>query len=120
MNILGIDHGEKRFGLALLNQSVGVILPFGIIEAKNWRTDLVNLIKTEKIDQVVLGLPINLAGEETEHTKIIREFAVELNLLTSVLIEFVDERFTTHAANRMGGESSVDEKAAMLMLESYL
>ena len=35
-------------------------------------------------------------------------------------IEFVDERFTSAEADRLGGEASRDEKAAMLILQSYL
>lgn len=123
MNILGIDFGQKRIGLAWVQQGLDVILPFGTVQKKPDEIcpqELVELIETEKIDTVVIGLPLGMEGEETPNTVRVRAFGEELKKQSTVPIEFIDERFTTHEANRMGGVASADEKAAMLILESYL
>jgi putative Holliday junction resolvase len=117
MNILAIDYGKKRIGLAWCQKELGVVLPYGVIEGKE---ELVELIKTEKIDKLIVGLPLGLDGKENENTKRVREFASEIEKTAMVSVEFVDERFSSHQADRMGGEASRDEKAAMILLEAWL
>lgn len=122
MNILGIDYGQKRIGLAWMQVGLDVILPFGVVQKTSDEIvpdELFELIKNERIEKVVVGIPLGLEGEENANTKRVRAFADELKKQIDIPIEFVDERFTTHEANRMGGEASVDEKAAMLILEAY-
>lgn len=121
MNLLGIDYGKKRIGLAWAESDIGVALPFGV-----WNMDhgiwskLAKLVKDEQIDTIVVGLPRGLDGKENENTQRVREFVDELKKAVSVPIEFIDERFTTAEANKLEGDASVDEKAAMLILEAHL
>ena len=117
MNILGVDFGQKRIGLAWVQEGLDVILPFGVVKD---RKELVQLIKAERIGKVVIGLPFGMDGEENVNTNRIRAFAEELKKEIELPLEFIDERFTTHEANRMGGIATADEKAAMIILESYL
>lgn len=123
MNILGIDYGEKRIGLAWCQEGLDLVLPFGVIQKEKGdigKEALKTLIEKERIDTIIFGLPIGLDGTENENTKKIRAFADELKKETSVPIAFVDERFTSQQADRMGGDASRDEKAAMVILQSYL
>ncbi len=118
MNILGVDYGRKRIGLAWMQTGLDVILPYGLVPSLD---QLVKLIKKEKIDKVVLGLPLGLENMgENENTKRIRKFADELKKQTGVEVDFADERLTTAEAMEMGGGVSLDEKAAMLILQTYL
>lgn len=99
-----------------------VILPYGVVQKKPDESvpkELVNLIKEERINKVVIGLPLGMEGEENMNTKRVRRFGDELQKQIDVPIEFMDERFTTHEASRMGGTASLDEKSAMLILEMY-
>lgn len=123
MNILGIDFGQKRIGLAWVQEGLDVILPFGVVQNSSEQIvpiELVTIIKEERINKVVIGVPLGMEGEENMNTKRVRAFGEELHKHIDLPIEFIDERFTTHEANRMGGTASVDEKSAMLILESYL
>ena len=118
MNILAIDYGDKRIGLAWMQTGLDVILPYGLIEGGI--KELVILIKKEHIDKLVIGLPIGLESQENMNTKKVRKFADKLKKETNLPIEFVDERFSSAQADNMGGETSRDEKAAMVILQSYL
>ena len=123
MNILGIDFGQKRIGLAWMQVGLDVILPFGVVQnspAEIVPKELVKLIEEERINKVVIGLPLGMEGEENMNTKRVRAFREELKKQINLPIEFIDERFTTHEASRMEGTASVDEKSAMLILESYI
>ena len=118
MNILAIDYGKKRIGLAWMQTGLDIVLPFGTV---NSLEETIELIKKEKIDKVIFGLPFDLKSiEENDNTKRIRKFAEKVKKETEEEIDFADERFTTAEAREMGGDASLDEKAAMLILQTYL
>ncbi len=123
MNILGIDWGKKRVGLAWVQSGLDVVLPFGVIET--FKVDpvaeIIAIIKEEKIDLVVLGLPKTLAGIEEANALAVREVGAKIASATGINVEFLDERYTSHAADRFGADgASRDEKAAMIMVQAYL
>lgn len=123
MNILAVDYGTKNIGMAWVDTALGVVLPFGLVKTQDTRNKIqkvIELVKNEKIDKIVVGLPVGLDGKENENTKKVREFVRELKNKIDIPVDFVDERFTSAQADRMGGEASRDEKAAMLILETYV
>ncbi|OGH93664.1 MAG: hypothetical protein A2538_00470 [Candidatus Magasanikbacteria bacterium RIFOXYD2_FULL_41_14] len=123
MNILALDYGQKNIGLAWCDTGIGAPLPFGVIDAKDERLkieDLRKLIEEEKINLVVIGLPLGLDGKEKENTARVREFGEELKAKITVPIEFFDERFSSQQADRSEGGVSRDEKSALVILQSYL
>jgi RNase H-fold protein (predicted Holliday junction resolvase) len=63
---------------------------------------------------------MGLDGKENKNTERIRKFVEELKLEVDIPIEFFDERFSSQQADAMGGGVSRDEKAAMVVLQSYL
>lgn len=117
MNILAIDYGKKRIGLAWVQVGLDVVLPFGVVSNMG---ELVELIKREGIDKLVVGMPTGLDGKENENTAKVKKFAEELREKTKLQVEFVDERFSSRQADNMGGDVSRDEKSAMVILSSYL
>jgi putative holliday junction resolvase len=117
MNILGIDYGQKRIGLAWVDTALGVILPYGIL---NNTKEVIDVIEVEKIDKVVIGLPLGLDGKENENTNKVKKFVDDLQKEVEIPVELVDERFTSRQADVMGGDASRDEKSAMLILDSYI
>lgn len=123
MNILGIDYGTKRIGLAWVQDGLDVVLPYGLIESEDRQKnmdDLIQLVKDENIEKLVIGLPYGEEKQENENTKRIRSFADDIIGRIGIHVEFVGEEFTTAEAKEMGGDASLDEKAAMLILQSYL
>lgn len=121
MNYLAIDFGTKHMGLAWVGSGVDVVLPYGRIAYSAWRQELPRLIQDEKIGQVVVGIPYRAEdGGETDNSRRVRAFIRELETLIPVPVVTVDERFTTKEAQLMDGDATLDEKAAMLMLQQYL
>lgn len=117
MNILGIDYGTKRIGLAWVQSGLDLILPYGVVTQE----ELPELIQRENIDRAVVGLPLGLEdGSENDNTKRIREFGDWLIAETGIHVEYIDERMSSQQADRMEGDMSRDEKAAMVMLQAYL
>lgn len=127
MNILSLDYGVKNIGLAWCDTAIGAPLPFGVIKAEQGKQQetkslekLADLIKQEKIDLLVVGLPIGTDGKENNNSQRVKKFVEQLKKEIKIPVEFVDERFSSRAADRMEGGVSRDEKAAMIILETYL
>ncbi len=123
MNILAIDYGTKRIGLAWVQLGLGVVLPYGIIEKPTLQGQVqavVELIEKEGIDTLVVGLPLGLNGKENENTERVHAFVLALKKAKEISVEFIDERFSSKQADVMGGDASRDEKAAMVLLQNYL
>jgi len=121
MNILAIDFGTKNIGLAWCDTGIGVVFPFGVIknEDKNKaKKELLDFIKKERAEKLVVGLPLSLDGTENKNTQRIREFIADLK--TDTKVEFFDERFSSAQADRSQDGVSRDEKSAMIILEGYL
>ncbi|NOY78143.1 MAG: Holliday junction resolvase RuvX [Calditrichaeota bacterium] len=81
------------------------------------------------IEKVIVGIPLNLNGSESEISVNAREFADQLHMKFHVSVELWDERYTSKAAHdtlhQMGKSPSknkgkVDKIAAVLILQSYL
>lgn len=116
MYLLGIDYGTARVGLSFCDTEIGVVLPYGTVHPE----DLASLIKEERIQQLVMGVPLAMDGSETDHTTEIRRVGDALSEQTGCAISYVDERFTSQLADRMHGGVGRDEKAAMVILETFL
>jgi putative Holliday junction resolvase len=117
MNILSVDYGQKRIGLAWSDTTIGVVLPFGVVKNE---AELIKIIGEEKPDKIIFGLPLSLQNQETKHTEEIRKFVDKISSQIEVPIEFFDERFSSAQADAMGSGVSRDEKSAMIILEGYV
>lgn len=123
MNFLAIDYGTKNIGLARASSNMDLVLPFGSVENSDHQMaikKLVEIIKSEKIDRIIIGLPAGLDGSENKNTIKVRSFAESLANEIRAPIEFMTEIFSSQAGDRMGAGVSRDEKAAMVILEGYL
>lgn len=129
MKILAIDYGQKRIGLAFSDTVLDMVLPFGLVEKTTLLAqakELAGIIEKENVKQVVIGFPISQNGQENKNTERVKQLVFELNKLVDVPVEFFDERFTSQAADAVGGVTpaeggaSRDEKSAMQILEGYL
>lgn len=123
MNYLAIDYGKKNIGLAWMQAGLDVVLPYGQVSNTSMGdvcTEVVNLVKREHIHHVLVGLPVGLDGKENENTKLVRMFVDTLKKKLSIPVDLVDERFSSRQADAMGEGVSRDEKAAMVMLQSYI
>ena len=121
--ILALDHGEARCGCAISDPTGTLATPIDAVErpdSERGIQTLARLVEEHDAERIVVGLPVTLAGDEGEQAKRARTFAVRLGRRLSVPVELHDERLTTRLAERSGGRSSADSRAAAHLLESYL
>ena len=115
--LIGIDYGSSKVGLALGDSELKVATPFKVIKPSELALEIDRLIERQGLDLVVLGLPLNMAGEDSEQTRIVKQFAEDLKKEISLNIVFEDERLSTVQAKKDGKDDAV---AAMYILQSYL
>ncbi|MFA6588073.1 MAG: Holliday junction resolvase RuvX [Patescibacteria group bacterium] len=127
MKILGIDWGEKRLGLAI-SQDEAWAFPWKILEIQSFTQGiemLANIVEEQKIEKVVVGMPIGMDGKDTKQTSRVREVVADLGHVLNMPIEMIDERLTSEAAKKLQFESgkttkNIDAQAATQILQTFL
>lgn len=130
-----MDYGEVRVGLAVSDE-VGILAsPLPTLRRRRGKraplTALQEIGEAHGVEALVVGLPLELSGEETEWTREVREVGEKLAERLGVPVHFVDERFTSVRAEREVRGSGlprgkreekgrVDARAAVLILQSWL
>ncbi len=121
MKVLGIDYGEKRIGLAISDESQTFARELTILSPKEFWQSLNSLILNNSISLIVLGWPLNMSGEETEKTREVAGFKLQLESETNLPVVIIDERLTSQMAEHLpGGKKNVDSLAAQILLQNYL
>ncbi len=118
--ILAIDYGTKRIGIALSDEMRIISQPKPyILNAE--KDKLITFITENEVEEILLGLPVGLAGQETESTKKAKDFKEWLENKTLLPVKFIDERLTTQEAMREEkNRELIDSLVAQKMLDSYI
>ena len=130
--ILAIDYGRKRTGLAVTDVLRITATPLLTIDTNKLIEWLTEYFAHEPVDEVVVGHPTQMNGQDSESMNYIRPFmgVFKKNFPTKPITMF-DERFTSVLAHRAmidGGmkkknrqdKAVVDKIAACIILEDYL
>jgi putative holliday junction resolvase len=123
MRVLALDYGSARCGCAISDPTGVLATPIEPVlfpRSKRGLGRLRALVGELDVERVVVGLPLSLSGSDTDQTRETREFAAVLKRSLPVAVELYDERFTTRLAERSGGRTSEDSRAAAHLLESWL
>jgi putative holliday junction resolvase len=127
VRVLALDYGSARCGCALSDPTGTIVTPLEVLvrpASRRGLTRLAELVAERQVERVVVGLPLSLAGADTDQTRETRRFAERLSqrLGEETPVELHDERFTTRMAQRMEGSFRADEdsRAAAHLLESWL
>ncbi len=130
--ILAIDYGRKRTGLAVTDPLRITANPLLTIETNGLIGWLRAYFAQEQVDEVVIGHPTQMNGQESESMNYIRPFmGVFRKEFPDKPITMYDERFTSvlaHQAMLAGGmkkkdrqnKAVVDKIAACIILEGYM
>lgn len=130
--ILAIDYGRKRTGLAVTDTLRITANPLLTVPTNELLIWLADYFRREPVDEVVIGHPTQLNGQDSESMTYIRPFINNFKkAFPDIKLTEFDERFTSTIAHRamiVGGmpkmkrqdKSVVDKLAACIILEDYL
>lgn len=130
MRYLAIDYGDKHTGLAVCDAAETIASPFLVVEGqKDLTTKIADIVATEKIEAIILGLPLNMDDSQGPQVERVFQFAERLKTHLEIPIHFQDERLTSFAAEkklapaeftRKKKKKRLDAIAAAEILEAFL
>lgn len=124
MNILGIDYGRSKIGLAIAEGNLAD--PIKVIKYSDTKIlvdQLIKFIEENKIEKVIFGVSEGEMGKESKN------FSQNFAKLVKIPVETFDETLSTQDAQRMSREAGIGQKkrhqmedayAAAIMLQNYL
>jgi putative Holliday junction resolvase len=142
MRVLGVDFGARRLGLALSDHTATLARPWRTVAAGSTPRASAEIVArlivagradessdTDDIQNVVVGLPRRLNGEDTDQTQPTRDFATALHDLSGLPVMLQDERLSSREAeSRLAikekdwrrRKEKLDAAAAAVILQDYL
>ena len=139
---LAFDYGTKRIGVAVGQELTGSASPLSTVRASDGKPDwdaITKLIEQWQPDEVVVGLPLNMDGSESELSRRAQRFGNQLHGRYNLRAHFMDERLSSLQAeeelrerpqsdsrNKSRSKSKkvqaadIDKVAAKIILESWL
>ena len=123
MKVLALDYGPARTGVAVSDPTGTLARPVGVVERASSEAGLarlLELVRAEEPDRIVVGLPLTLRGERGEQARATERFVATLREAVDVPVESLDERFTTALAAQTPSRAAEDARAAAHLLTTYL
>ncbi|MGE0159465.1 MAG: Holliday junction resolvase RuvX [Gemmatimonadales bacterium] len=135
MRVLGVDFGERRVGLAVSDPTGTIATPLDTVHRRAGKrppiAEMERIARSLGVEHVVVGLPLDLQGRETDWCREVRGVGTKLAERLGVEVSFVDERLSSVRAERAvrgsglrKGEREdkgrVDAAAAQLILQAWL
>src|SRR5512133_2637221 len=92
--VLAIDYGTRRVGIAI-SDALGITAqPLEIIQRTNKIKDMdriAEIVAEKKVEKIVIGLPVNMDGNEGPNVAYVRDFAGEVEARFNLPVELYDE-----------------------------
>lgn len=135
VRVLGVDLGQKRIGLAVSDPTGVIAMPLETLRRREGKrfpfAKIESVAREYGVRHVVVGLPLDLLGTETEWCAEVRSLGERLAERLDVPVSFVDERLTSVRAERAvrsaglpkrkrEEKARVDAAAAQLILQAWL
>ena len=140
--MLAVDVGAKRLGLALSDASGRLARPWQTVPAGPTPVASAEAVaglirqhsdeltgETAGLGRIIVGFPRRLNGDETDQSKICREFAAAIATLTGLEVRLQDERLSSREAEALLAreerdwrerKKKIDAVAAAIILQDYL
>ena len=125
-NILALDVGDRRVGVALADSQIKIAVPYGYLERSDKIIQqITELMLDHDISILVIGYPRNQSGEATKQTESVEQFAKKLaEVEIDADLVFQDESLSSVEAERRLGrvkdKGEIDAEAASIILQDYL
>lgn len=141
--LLGVDLGTRRVGLAVAEAGEERARPLTTLARRRTTAAdadaLARIAASNGIDEVIVGLPLDMSGSEGVMAAAARQWAIAVAQQTGLVVRLRDERLSSHVAEsrvgapgrgRAGGppgpvrraahRARIDREAAAVILEDEL
>lgn len=132
---MGVDYGRRRIGIAVGDASDALATPLTTLARRAGKRPpvarLLEIASRHRVRLVVVGLPLDPSGRETEWTAEVRSFGERLARRGGISVVFQDERYSSAEAEsriRSAGlprrkredKARIDAAAAAIILQDWL
>ena len=128
---IAFDYGDVRTGVALCDPDGILASPLCVLDtkSKNFVTEISSLLSEHDPIRIFIGKPLNMSGNTGESAVKVEAFVEQVQSITSLPIQLVDERLSTVSAQRKlkeagvsmrDSKSLIDAMAAVAILEQGL
>jgi putative Holliday junction resolvase len=127
--ILAFDYGEKHIGVAVGDTATRIAHPLARVAGPRALAEIDALVREWRPDKLLVGMPYTAEGDEHALSGRVRRFARQLGARYDLPVTFVDERYSSTAAQetlRNAGRGGHEHKqlshalAASTVLQDYL
>ena len=131
--VIAIDFGLRYLGIAASSRLIP--RPFGITtliaqsgKPKDW-SKLEEILREYKPHTILVGLPLNMDGSESEMSEKAKAFGKSLCSSTSIPVQFVDERLSSwevkqinlgYSKNKQRKTAKIHEESACLIAQTWV
>ncbi len=127
-SVLALDVGRRRIGLAGCDPLGLTVTPLPALARSSFQADLpalTALIRQRRVLALVVGLPLDRAGQPTAQAVHCRRYGERLGRALELPLAWVNEHASTWAAGERHGlhgdrSGALDSAAAALLLEQWL
>jgi putative Holliday junction resolvase len=129
---MGLDVGEVRIGVAISDETGLIARGLTTLRRVGWKQDLdalIQLADQHDVQEIVIGLPLNLDGSEGVQAGSVADFTQRLRAASPIPVSQWDERLSSVSAERVlieGGlqrnkrRQVIDKLAAVIILQNFL
>ncbi len=130
--ILGVDYGERRFGVAVSDPLQTIAASLVTLHRKGQSfliEEIAALVQEQAAIAMVIGLPLHMDGRSGDKAEAVLTFARLLAEKIAIPVFTQDERWTTASAHKSLHErgkqpsrqrDNIDQIAAAFILQSFL
>ncbi len=130
--ILAIDYGLKRIGLAVTDELKIIATALDTTTTEKIWTFLEEYLKNNEVEAFVVGMPVDLEGNDTDATPHVKGFVKKLGkIYPQIPVHLQDERFTSKLAAQsmvLGGtkkkdrqqKTNIDKISATIILQGFM
>ncbi len=113
--LIGIDFGKKRIGIAVSDERKMIASPLFTIDGFSSLKEAAEKLQEglrayPAIEAIVVGLPLHMSGEESDLSRLARQFGEVLEETFKLPIIFWDERLSSKQVERAMRESGMKRK----------
>lgn len=128
---IAFDYGDARTGVALCDPDGILASPLCVLESKSrdFMKHVAELLIEHEPIKIFVGNPLNMSGNTGESAAKVEQFVAELQAITNIPIQLIDERLSTVSAQRKlkdagvsmrDSKALIDAMAAVAILEQGL
>lgn len=128
--VIALDVGGKRIGVAIASLDARLASPLVTLEVSEHNEvidQIKELVNKNEVVHLVVGLPRGMDGQETNQTRIVREFAKKLKTEIGISVYMQDEAGTSllaeeelNSRKKPYSKGDIDKLAATYILHDWL